>query len=84
MIVHINKLIKEKNRYKNYPISSQILFRQKQLNKNSALKVAFEVLTPGRQRGYLLFFSAAKQSATREARIEKCIDKIMDGVGLND
>jgi uncharacterized protein YdeI (YjbR/CyaY-like superfamily) len=57
---------------------------QKQLNKNSALKVAFEVLTPGRQRGYLLFFSAAKQSATREARIEKCIDKIMDGVGLND
>jgi uncharacterized protein YdeI (YjbR/CyaY-like superfamily) len=57
---------------------------QKQLNKNSALKTAFEALTPGRQRGYLLFFSAAKQSATREARIEKCIDKIMDGVGLND
>lgn len=57
---------------------------QKQLNKNSALKTAFEALTPGRQRGYLLFFSSAKQSATREARIEKCIDKIMDGVGLND
>lgn len=37
MIVHINKLIKEKNRYKNYPISSQILFRQKQLNKNKYL-----------------------------------------------
>jgi len=57
---------------------------QKKLNKSSALKTAFEALTPGRQRGYLLFFSSAKQSQTREDRIEKCIDKIMDGVGLND
>jgi len=57
---------------------------KKQLNKNSALKNAFEALTPGRQRGFLLYFSSAKQSQTREDRIEKCIDKIMDGVGLND
>lgn len=57
---------------------------QKKLNKSSALKAAFEALTPGRQRGYLLYFSSAKQPQTREDRIEKCIDKIMDGVGLND
>lgn len=57
---------------------------RKQLSKNSALKTAFEALTPGRQRGYLLYFSAAKQSQTREDRIEKCTGKILDGVGLND
>src|SRR5437879_2931040 len=43
---------------------------QKKLDKNQALKTAFEALTPGRQRGYLLYFSSAKQSKTREARIE--------------
>ena len=48
------------------------------------LKAAFEALTPGRRRGYLLFFAAAKQVKTREARIEKCIQLIMDGKGLND
>ncbi|HEX3624035.1 MAG TPA: DUF1801 domain-containing protein [Verrucomicrobiae bacterium] len=58
-------------------------FRRK-LNEDSALRSAFEKLTPGRQRGYLLHFSAAKQSATREARIEKCIPLIFDGLGLND
>jgi len=47
-------------------------------------KEAFESLTPGRQRGYLLFFSGAKQSKTRTERIEKYIDAIMDGIGLND
>ena len=47
-------------------------------------KKAFEALTPGRQRGYLLFFSQAKQSKTREARIEKNIEKIYKGEGLND
>ncbi|HSY43442.1 MAG TPA: DUF1801 domain-containing protein [Candidatus Acidoferrum sp.] len=54
------------------------------LAKDSALKTAFEALTPGRQRGYLLYFSGAKQSETREARIEKCIPLIFDGIGLQD
>ncbi|HKW31320.1 MAG TPA: YdeI family protein [Verrucomicrobiae bacterium] len=57
---------------------------QNKLNKIPALKTAFEALTPGRQRGYLLYFSAAKQSETRESRIEKCMDQIFDGKGLND
>ncbi len=48
------------------------------------LKTAFETLTQGRQRGYLLYFSAAKQAKTREARIEKHIAKILDGKGLDD
>jgi uncharacterized protein YdeI (YjbR/CyaY-like superfamily) len=57
---------------------------QKRLNKNAALKSAFKALTPGRQRAYILYFSAAKQSATREARIEKYIPQILAGKGLND
>jgi uncharacterized protein YdeI (YjbR/CyaY-like superfamily) len=57
---------------------------QKKLSEMPALKTAFEALTPGRQRGYLLYFSAAKQAKTRESRIEKCMDLIFDGVGLND
>ena len=57
---------------------------QKRLNEDSALRTAFEKLTPGRQRGYLLHFSAPKQSTTRESRIEKCIPLIFDGIGLND
>ncbi len=48
------------------------------------LKKAFYALTPGRQRGYLLYFSSAKQSKTREARIEKYIEKILRGKGLED
>jgi uncharacterized protein YdeI (YjbR/CyaY-like superfamily) len=48
------------------------------------LKTAFEKLTPGRQRGYLLYFSAPKQSKTREARIDKYVPAILDGKGLND
>ena len=54
------------------------------LNKNAALKKAFKALTPGRQRGYLLYFSAPKQSRTRESRIEKSIPQILKGRGLND
>ncbi|MBL7899029.1 MAG: YdeI/OmpD-associated family protein [Crocinitomicaceae bacterium] len=54
------------------------------LNKNKKLKSSFESLTPGRQRAYLLFFSSAKQSATRQARIEKHIPSILKGKGLND
>ncbi|NOT51096.1 MAG: hypothetical protein HOP10_07440 [Chitinophagaceae bacterium] len=57
---------------------------QKRLTKNAALKKAFHALTPGRQRGYLLYFSAAKQSKTREARIEKYLKPILTGKGLND
>jgi len=57
---------------------------EKKLGKTPALKKAFYALTPGRQRGYLLFFSAAKQTKTREARIEKCIPDILIGKGLND
>ncbi|MBN9483693.1 MAG: hypothetical protein BGO70_08815 [Bacteroidetes bacterium 43-93] len=54
------------------------------LKKSAALKKAFEALTPGRQRAYLLHFSTPKQSKTREARIEKAIPQIMNGKGLND
>lgn len=54
------------------------------LNKNKALKVAYDKLTPGRQRGYLLYFSSAKQAKTREARIEKYTNHILSGKGLND
>jgi uncharacterized protein YdeI (YjbR/CyaY-like superfamily) len=57
---------------------------KKTLDKNKALKKAFEGLTPGRQRGYLLFFSSAKQSKTREARIEKSMKQILEGKGLED
>lgn len=57
---------------------------QTKLNHIPALKTAFEALTPGRQRGYLLYFSSAKQSKTREDRVEKYIPKILDGKGLDD
>src|ERR1700704_1824088 len=57
---------------------------QNKLNKNPALKKAFKALTPGRQRGYLLYFSAPKQSTTREARVETCQQQILNGEGLND
>lgn len=57
---------------------------QNQLDKNAALKKAFEALTPGRQRGYLLYFAQPKQSKTRESRIEKYTKHILSGKGLND
>ena len=57
---------------------------QKALDENPDLKTAFEALTPGRQRAYLLHFSSAKQSKTREARIEKAMLQIFAGKGLND
>ncbi|MBL4675157.1 MAG: YdeI/OmpD-associated family protein [Mucilaginibacter sp.] len=57
---------------------------QAKLNEFPALKQAFESLTPGRQRGYLLHFSSAKQIKTREARIEKYIPNILNGKGLDD
>jgi len=57
---------------------------QKKLKENPRLKTAFNALTPGRQRAYNLYFSAAKQSKTRELRIEKYVQQIMNGKGLND
>jgi uncharacterized protein YdeI (YjbR/CyaY-like superfamily) len=54
------------------------------LDKIPALKAAFKALTPGRQRGYILHCSAPKQSKTRESRVEKCMQRILDGKGLND
>jgi len=57
---------------------------QKQLDKKRALKTAFDALTPGRQRAYILYFSAPKQSKTRESRVEKCMQHILNGKGLND
>lgn len=57
---------------------------QKKLDDNPALKTAFAALTPGRQRGYLFYFSQPKRSETREARVEKCMQQIFKGKGLND
>ena len=57
---------------------------QKALDEDPALKTAFEALTPGRQRAYLLHFSQAKQSKTRLSRIEKALPQIFEGKGLND
>jgi uncharacterized protein YdeI (YjbR/CyaY-like superfamily) len=66
---------------KEFPMPEEF---QKKLDKTPALKKAFYALTPGRQRGYLLYFSQAKQSKTRESRIEKYIPQILKGEGLND
>jgi uncharacterized protein YdeI (YjbR/CyaY-like superfamily) len=57
---------------------------QNKLDEIPALKTAFDALTPGRQRAYILYFSAAKQSKTRESRVEKCMRQILNGKGLND
>jgi uncharacterized protein YdeI (YjbR/CyaY-like superfamily) len=57
---------------------------QKKLDKIPALKTAFNLLTPGRQRAYLLYFAAPKQPKTRESRIEKYMKQILKGKGLND
>jgi uncharacterized protein YdeI (YjbR/CyaY-like superfamily) len=57
---------------------------QKKLDENPALKTAFDALTPGRQRAYIFYFSAPKQSKTRESRVEKYMQQILNGKGLND
>ncbi|MBX9734699.1 MAG: YdeI/OmpD-associated family protein [Chitinophagaceae bacterium] len=64
-----------------YPIPEEFQVR---LNKNTKLKKSFYALTPGRQRGYLFYFGQAKQVATREARIDKYVEKILAGKGLED
>jgi len=57
---------------------------QNKLDEIPALKTAFDALTPGRQRAYLFYFSQPKQSKTRESRVEKCMQQILIGKGLND
>lgn len=57
---------------------------QDKLNKNPALKMAFNALTPGRQRAYIFYFSQPKQSGTRESRVKKYMKQILNGKGLND
>ena len=57
---------------------------QNKLVEIPALKTAFDALTPGRQRAYIFYFSQPKQSKTRESRVEKCMQQILNGKGLND
>lgn len=57
---------------------------QNKLDKSSALKTAFNALTPGRQRAYIFYFSQPKQSKTRASRVEKYVQQILDGKGLDD
>lgn len=57
---------------------------QKKLDEDPALKTAFEALTPGRQRQYIFYFSQPKQSKTRESRVEKYMEQILNGKGLRD
>lgn len=64
-----------------YPVPQEFQARLAQL---PALRCAFEALTPGRQRAYLLHFGGAKLSATRASRVENCIPLILDGIGLKD
>lgn len=64
-----------------YPVPEEF---QAKLDKMPALKKAFYGLTPGRQRGYLFHFASAKQSKTRESRIEKYMQQILDGKGIDD
>jgi uncharacterized protein YdeI (YjbR/CyaY-like superfamily) len=66
---------------KDYPIPEEF---QNKLDENPALKTAFEALTPGRQRAYLYYFSTPKQSKTKKSRVEKYIQHILNGKGLND
>ncbi|MCX2451770.1 YdeI/OmpD-associated family protein [Pedobacter sp. PLR] len=64
-----------------FPVAEEF---EHKLTAIPVLKTAFEALTPGRQRAYLLYFSAPKQSKTRESRVEKCIPQILRGKGLKD
>ena len=57
---------------------------QNKLDKTPALRAAFDALTPGRQRAYIFYFSAPKQSKTRKSRVEKSMQQILNGKGLDD
>jgi len=71
----------EPKKHSEYEVPEEL---QNQFKLKPDFKTAFEALTPGRQRGYLLYFSDSKQSKTREARIEKYLPRIMQGKGIND
>ena len=71
----------EFKKHSEYEIPEEL---EKKFREDPELKKAFDALTPGRQRGYYLHFSAPKQSKTREARIEKCRQRIFDGKGFNE
>ena len=81
--IEIEKAGLKVNLKKTEEFSMPAEFKDK-LKELPALKKAFTALTPGRQRAYLLYFSAAKQSATRQSRIEKYMPQILEGKGLND
>jgi len=71
----------------NFKKSTEFTMPEELINKLEevpGLQDAFDALTPGRQRAYMLYFSAPKQSKTRASRIEKCTQQILDGKGLND
>ena len=71
----------------NFKKNTELIFPEEfqvKLNEIPALKTAFDALTPGRQRQYNLYFSEPKQSKTREARVEKCMQQILNGKGLNE
>jgi len=71
----------------NYKKATEFIIPEEFINKLEevpGLQDAFDALTPGRQRAYILYFSAPKQSKTRESRIEKCMQQILNGKGLND
>lgn len=71
----------------NFKKNSEFIIPEELQNKFGeipALKTAFEALTPGRQRAYILYFSQPKQSKTRQSRVERCMQQILNGKGLND
>ena len=68
-------------RVSEYPVAEEF---QRRLDEHPSLRAAFEKLTPGRQKAYLFYFSGAKKSETRVARVEKCIPQILDGIGLEE
>jgi uncharacterized protein YdeI (YjbR/CyaY-like superfamily) len=81
--------LNSENKLVNFKKNTEPIFPEEFLKKLSsegglALKTAFNALTPGRQRAYNLYFSEPKQSKTRVARIEKCVQQILNGKGLND
>jgi uncharacterized protein YdeI (YjbR/CyaY-like superfamily) len=69
-----------KKKSSDYPVPIEF---QNKLDEMPALKKAFNALTPGRQRAYIVYFSAPKQAKTRSARVEKCIKQILSGKGLD-
>jgi uncharacterized protein YdeI (YjbR/CyaY-like superfamily) len=71
----------QKKETADFPVPEEF---QARLSRDPDLKAAFQALTPGRQRAYLLYFSGAKQATTRQSRIEKCAPAIREGKGLDD